>query len=82
MTTWQDIVDAYDSLCPEITVLVEAGRVEELQAAVDAADLPARVTVMSSPYVPAGQVLIVNESEARRVVCEATGWSMQGGEER
>lgn len=71
MTTWNQILDAYDALHPEITILAEASQVEELQAQVDAADLPARVTVKPSPYVPEGQMLVVNHTETRRVSRDA-----------
>jgi hypothetical protein len=74
---WDEILDA---MSPELTVLVEAGRVEELQAQVDAAGLPARVTVKASPYVPPGQVLLVNHTESRRVLREAALWPSQGGD--
>lgn len=78
MSTWDQILDAYDALRPEITMLVEASRVEELQAEVDAAGLLARVTVKSSPYVPPGQVLLVNHAEARRVLREAAVHGLRG----
>ncbi len=79
MSMWDEILDA---MCPELTVLCEAGRVEELQARVDAAGLPGRVTVKASPYVPDGQVLLVNETEARRALREAVMWPRQDGERR
>lgn len=76
---WDEILDA---ISPELTVLVEAGRVEELQARVDAAGLPGRVTVKASPYVPPGQMVLVNEPEARRALHEAVLWPRRDGEQR
>lgn len=65
MSLWDEILDA---VCPELTVLVEADRVDELQTRVDAADLPARVTVKAHPWVEPGKAFVVNESEARRAL--------------
>ena len=78
MSMWDEILDA---MCPELTVLVEAGRVEELQARVAAAGLPGRVTVKASPYVPDGQMLLVNHTEARRALREAVLWPWRDGEQ-
>jgi hypothetical protein len=66
--TWDDVLEV---MFPRLTLLVEESRVEEVRAAVAGADLPARVTVLASPLVPPGQVLVANESELDRAFREA-----------
>jgi hypothetical protein len=41
------------------------------RAQLDAADLPARVTVRSSPYMPKDVAWVVNETEQRRSLAAA-----------
>lgn len=75
---WDQILDMYDKLHPEITVLVEADRVQEVQDRMDAADLPTRVTVKASPYVPAGHAFVVNHTETRRTTRETAVRGLRG----
>lgn len=64
--TFADLVRLLEDAHPNLTVFVEPHRVAEIRAAVDAADLPARVTVLGSPLVPAGQMLVANETLLHR----------------
>jgi hypothetical protein len=66
VTTFEDIARLYEDLNPELTVFVEPHRVAELQAQVDAAGLPARVTVRSSLFVEPGQMIVSNETLLKR----------------
>lgn len=77
MSTFAEILEALDWLQPELTVYVEAGRVAELQAQVDAAELPARVTVKAHPFVEPGKAFVVNETECRRSLREAAVRSLR-----
>lgn len=66
MTTLAALARLIEDAHPELTVFVEPHRVAEIRAAVDAADLPARVMVLGSPLVPAGQMLVANETLLHR----------------
>lgn len=67
MLTVADLVRLMEDAHPDLTVFVEPHRADEIRAAVEAADLPARVTVVGSPLVPAGQMLVANETLLRRI---------------
>ena len=71
MSGFEEIVRLYEDACPELTVFVEPHRVAELQAEVDAAGLPARVTVQGSGLVPAGKLFVFNETALRRSLLDA-----------
>jgi hypothetical protein len=62
MTTFEEIARLVEGLNPELTVFVEPHRVADIRAAVDAADLPARVTVLGSALVPVGKLFVFNET--------------------
>jgi hypothetical protein len=56
----------YDQLFPEVSVYVPSELEDHARAQLDAAGLPARVTVRSSPYMPEDVAWVVNETEQRR----------------
>jgi hypothetical protein len=63
---FEEIVRLYEDACPVLTVLVEPHRVAEIRAAVEAAGLPARVTVQGSGLVPTGKLFVFNETALQR----------------
>jgi hypothetical protein len=64
--TVEEIARLVEDLNPELTVFVEPHRAEELRAQLAAAGLPARVTVVASALVPAGRLLVANQTLLRR----------------
>lgn len=69
--TFEELARLAEDACPELTVFVEPDRVAEVRAAVEAAALPARVTVVASALVPAGRMLVANETLLRRGLLDA-----------
>jgi len=63
---------------PELALFVEPHRVEEFRAQVASADLPARVTVCGSPFVPPGQMFVSNETLLKRGLRDAALRSLGG----
>ena len=66
MSGFEELRRLYEDLNPELTVFVEPHRLAEIQAAVDAAGLSARVTVQGSALVPAGKLFVFNETALQR----------------
>jgi len=66
VTAFEEIARLVEGLNPELTVFVEPHRVAEIRAAVEAAGLPARVSVQGSALVPAGKLFVFNETALQR----------------